>query len=145
MKKSLMMQGIVIVLFGALVLPVATMAEESRTVKGEIVKLTCPEKKELRKIYDCPVDQADPRLDGETDFILVAGDGARYYLPNVPHHLKAKNSGVAVTVTGKVHPQYQSVIVDKITEAEKIIWCRREVIWNENALYPVPVPDLCSL
>ncbi len=145
MKTPITSKLLFIALAAILILPAAAAAAgESATIHGKIVDRRCLSEDATGKIDACPIDKADPRNSGNNEYLLMTTDSVYYFLPNVPRSLKENVVNTPVVVTGKVYPEYQSLIVHKITEDGKLLWCKRDVILDTNVLYPVPVPDLCA-
>lgn len=144
MKTPILVKFILIGLLASLVLPIAVTAGESTTIRGKIVERKYLNEKVIEKTGDFPIDQADPRANGESDFVLETDDNTYFYLPNVPRTLKTTVGPSMVEVTGQVFPQYQSLVAEKIRENNKLLWCKREMIWNDNTIYPGAYPDLCG-
>lgn len=143
MKTAKILPLIALGLIALYFLPSVVVAGESITIKGKIVERTCLDEAAIKEIKNCPIDKTDPRINGENDYVLKSDDNTYYFLPNVPRDLKKSVGVETVVVSGKVFPQYQSLIVDKITEDDTLLWCRREMIYSDNTLYPVQIPGQC--
>ena len=126
MKAANRLKVILIGIALMLVVPILATAQEPMTIEGSILKL------ETAKDY---------HSDG---FVLVTADDTQWYLPNVPSSLKVRTLHESVIIEGQIDRQNNTIQVERITNNGKILWCQRGIIYDENAIYPAQIPDLCS-
>jgi hypothetical protein len=108
---SALLAGILI-----LMLPLAVSAA-METVTGKIEGLAC-----VTVGYSCPVDQADPMLALERDFVLVVEAGDFYLMPNLDRAVKARYVLRDVTVKGFLDKKYRSIDVEELIVDGKVVW-----------------------
>ena len=112
-----------VLLVAFLLVPFLVHAERFKqtTLEGKMNGLNCA----INGIL-CPIDQADPLVALETDFVLSLPDGTFYLLPNVDRAVKARVILEIVAVTGTVDTRYKSIQVDKLEAKRggklKLIW-----------------------
>lgn len=99
-----------------LMMPLAASAA-METVTGKIEGLTC-----VTGGYVCPIDQADPMLALERDFVLVVESGDFYLMPNLDRALKARYVLRDVTVKGFIDERYRSIDVEELIVNGKVVW-----------------------
>ena len=105
---SVMILTVIAVFF----LATPTLATE-RTLAGRIVGLNC--------IFDpdlCSVDNRDPHIALNTDFVLLLKNADHYLLANVPREVKIQLFGKEIEVTGDVSEQYRSITVETLKVRE---------------------------
>lgn len=91
--------------------PFITFAKESLT--GRIVGFTS-----LIHPVEAPVNNKDPRIKLENDFVLLMPSGEYYLLDNVSRNFKIRYFNKIIRVEGKVNYKYQSIEITKL-EVEK--------------------------
>jgi len=99
-----------------LMLPL-TASAAMETVTGKIQGLTC-----VTAGYICPIDQADPMVALERDFVLTVESGDFYLLPNLDRALKARYVLQEVTVKGFMDEKYRSMDVAELIVDGKVVW-----------------------
>ena len=114
-KKQTLVPAVLLVIF--LLIPLVVNAD---TIKGKLEGLTC-----LLKGYICPLDKADPMINLENDFVLVAADGKYFYLSNIGLGLKARHALEVVEATGKVNEKYMSMMVETLSVGGKVVWSKQ--------------------
>jgi hypothetical protein len=127
-------RGSILMLIMALmvILSFSVSAEQQKTLTGHMEGLNCILYGNL-----CPVDELDPRIDLETDFVLYLDSGEYYLLPNIPRSVKAKYIGKAIRVTGEVNIKYKAVTVDNLelkrAGGYRIVWSKWSQVdpWQE--------------
>ena len=80
-----------------------------RTLAGRIVGLNC--------IFDpdlCSVDNRDPHIALNVDFVLLPEKADHYLLTNVPRNVKIQFFGREIEVTGDVSEEYRSITVETL-------------------------------
>lgn len=128
--------GIVSVL---LLIGVAT-AEESTILNGIIEKGSA-----MGGASETPASRVKNETTNGNDYIFVANDKKTWAVSNVPAQVLEQYANASVDVYGKVDWQTRSIEVQRITNEGKLLWCQRDMIQNDNAIYPVAgVPDQCS-
>ena len=93
----------------------ASAAMETKT--GTIAGLTC-----ATVGYTCPIDQSDPMLALERDFVLVVESGDFYLMPNLDRGIKARHVLKEVTVKGLVNEKYRSIDVVELIIDGRTVW-----------------------
>ena len=88
--------------------------------------------------HKCPIDNLDPHLMLESDFVLLLNDGNYFLLPNISRVVKAKYVHSAIRVTGDVNSKYKSIDVDKLEVKEgnsfKTVWSKKMMMeeWEKR-------------
>ena len=67
-----------------------------------------------------PIDNLDPHLTLEPDFVLLLDNGNCYLLPNVGRIVKVKYVHKSVKITGDLNSKYMSIDADKFEKLPKI-------------------------
>jgi hypothetical protein len=115
MKFLLITKSLLIAL---LMLPVVASAG---SIEGKMNGLNCA----IGGVV-CPIDQADPLIALESDFVVQQPDGSFYIIPNIDRAVKARVVLEDVVVTGTVNPTYKSIKADKLEVKRggemKLVW-----------------------
>ncbi len=74
------------------------------TVEGRIQGLQCVLEAKL-----CPVDNQDPHIAAEKNFVVVTGPDSYYLIPNVDRAVLARHLMSKVRVTGETSSKYKSI------------------------------------
>jgi hypothetical protein len=93
-------------LVALLMLPVVASAD---VIEGKMNGLNCA----ISGVV-CPIDQADPLIALESDFVVQQPDGSFYIIPNIDRAVKARVVLEDVVVSGTVNPTYKSIQADKL-------------------------------
>jgi hypothetical protein len=80
-----------------------------RVLTGQLEGLNCIYVKDL-----CAVDNRDPHIALEVDFVLILKNGDHYLLTNVPREVKIQFFGKGIEVTGEVKEEYRAITVQKL-------------------------------
>ena len=104
--KSLFVAGIV------LMVPIISNAKEVLT--GKIVGFTS-----LIHPVEAPVNNKDPRIRLENDFVLLMPNGEYYLMDNVSRNFKIRYFHKKVRVKGRVNNEYRSITVSKFQVKKK--------------------------
>ena len=104
--KSLVVAGIVSM--------VPFIANAKEVLTGKIVGFTS-----LIHPVEAPVDNKDPRIKLENDFVLLMPNGEYYLLDNVSKKFKIRYFDKKVRVEGRVDNEYRSIKVSKLQVAKK--------------------------
>ena len=78
------------------------------TVEGKIQGLQCVLEAKL-----CPVDNQDPHIAAERNFVVVTGPDSYYLIPNVDRAVLARHLMSKVRVTGETSSKYKSIKADR--------------------------------
>jgi hypothetical protein len=78
-----------------------------RVLSGQLEGLNCIYAKDL-----CAVDNLDPHIALELDFVLLLKNGDHYLLTNVPREVKILFFGKEIEVTGEVKEEYRAIAVN---------------------------------
>jgi hypothetical protein len=70
----------------------------------------------------CAVDQNDPRVAAEKNFVVIQKDGTSYFITNVDASILAQNIFNEVRVTGDINNKYKSVAADRLEFFSKGAW-----------------------
>lgn len=108
-----------LVVLVALMVSALVANAEMVTVQGKITGYTC-----LTQGFVCPIDKADPMVNLEKDFVLVAASGEYYFLPNISVGLKARYALQVVSVTGELSPKYKSIMVKTMSVGGKEVYSK---------------------
>ena len=115
--------ALVFVMVLGLSAPLAVDAAQTKTFVGHMEGLNCVIHGHL-----CPVDNLDPHIALESDFVLFLATDEHYLLPNIPRVVKAKYVGKPIRVTGEVTEKYRSIRVDKLEVKKsgnyKTVWSK---------------------
>jgi hypothetical protein len=90
------------------------IATAKEMISGKIVGFTS-----LIHPVEAPVNNKDPRIKLENDFVLLLPNGEYYLLENVSRNFKIKYFKKAVRVEGKVNDEYRSITVSKLQVEKK--------------------------
>jgi hypothetical protein len=128
MKREMLTISILIIAL-AIVSTSSVNAGQKQTVEGHMEGLNC-----IIDSHVCPVDNLDPHIAFEPDFVLYQGGTNYYLLLDVPRVVKARHIGEKIRVTGEVKTKYKAIRVDAI-EVErsgkyKKVWSKSSQ-WNE--------------
>lgn len=93
----------------------ANAAMETKT--GTITGLAC-----ATVGYTCPIDEADPMIAMERDFVLLKDDGDWYIMPNLDRGVKARHALKKVQVKGFVDERYRSINVEELIVDGRVVW-----------------------
>ena len=113
----------------AFLAPLPVDGGQKQTVEGRMEGLDC-----IVEGHICPVDNLDPHIAYESDFVLHVGGTKYYLLLDVPRRVKAKYVKSKIRVTGDIKAKYNAIKVDKL-EVEKKgkfqeVWSRSSQ-WEE--------------
>lgn len=75
----------------------------------------------------CPVDNLDPHINLESDFVLQTGDGEYYFLPNLRRDTKVRYVLQEIQVSGVNHERYNSILVDEFRIKHNGKW---KIVWS---------------
>ena len=107
--NKIMRNTLILAIFMVFQLPLLVDAGQQQTVEGHMQGLLCVVEGDI-----CPVDDLDPHIAYEPDFVLHQG-GAKYYLLlGVPRAVKTRYIHSKIRVTGEVKAKYRSIIVEKL-------------------------------
>ena len=113
----------------AFLLPLSVDAGQKQTIEGHMEGLDC-----VVEGHTCPVDNLDPHIAYEPDFVLHQGGTKYYLLVGVPRVVKARYVKSKIRVTGDVKTKYNAIKVDKLEVEQagkfKKIWSRSSQ-WEE--------------
>jgi len=137
MKKNILVTFMVITVL-AFIAPVGAGA--AKTVEGWMQGFNC-----VVHGHKCPIDNLDPHLMLESDFVILVDDGNYWLMPNIARIVKAKYVQSAIRVTGDLNPKYNSIDVDKLEVKKngsfKTVWSkemvRREMESRQEEYYGV--------
>ena len=87
------------------------------TKEGTITGLAC-----ATVGYTCPIDQADPMVAVERDFVLLQDDGKWYIMPNLDRSVKARHVLNKAKVKGLVDETYRSIDVEELIVNGRVVW-----------------------
>ena len=109
--------------------PLTVNAGKQQTVEGHMEGLDC-----VVSGHVCPMDNLDPHIVYEPDFVLHQGGTKYYLLLDVPREVKARYVKSKIRVTGEVRAKYNAIKVDKL-EVERAgkfqkVWSRTSQ-WEE--------------
>jgi hypothetical protein len=85
------------------------MAQAAERIEGKMNGLQC-----AITGYVCPIDEKDPMIALESDFVVQQADGEYYIIPNIDRAIKAKYFLDEVAVVGDVNERYKSVTADEL-------------------------------
>jgi len=102
-----------------LLLPLSASAE-MKTITGTMTGFNC-----FIQGYTCPIDQKDPMVALEKDFVVVTPEGNHYFLTNIGLGLKARHALETVTVTGDFNEKYKTIKVDKFEVEGEVVWSQK--------------------
>ncbi len=102
-----------LLIFGGAFAAIAAMETKTGTMTG----LAC-----ATVGYTCPLDQADPMLALERDFVLLGKSGDFYLMPNLDRAVKARHALKEVTVKGFVDERYRSITVEELIVDGRTVW-----------------------
>ena len=78
-----------------------------------------------------PVDNKDPLIQREDNFVLLLENNVYYFMHNIPRSLKIKYYKNEVTVVGWIDKYYRSINVEKIKVIKngkyKTVWDSRRI------------------
>ena len=97
---------IIIMLVAAGILWATPVCAFEKTLSGRLEGLNCIYVADL-----CAIDNRDPHIALELDFVLLLEKGDHYLLVNVPREVKIQFFGKAIEVTGDVKEEYRAVTV----------------------------------
>jgi hypothetical protein len=92
-----------------IVLPSSLYATGKEVFEGQMEGLNC-----VVHGHTCPVDNLDPHIAYEPDFVLHLGSTKHYLLLNVPLVVKARHVGEPIRVTGEANTKYNAIKVEKL-------------------------------
>lgn len=119
-KKNIVLILVMVLLIAA---PLTVAAVQMQTFEGHMEGLNCIIHGQL-----CPVDNLDPHIALESDFVLYLANDNHFLLPNIPRVVKAKYVGKAIRVTGEVNAKYKTIKVDKLEVKRggsyKVVWSK---------------------
>jgi len=104
--KSLVVAGIVSM--------VPFIANAKEVLTGKLVGFTS-----FIHQIEAPVDNKDPRIKLENDFVLLMPNGEYYLLDNVSRNFKIRYFDKTVRVEGRVNNEYRSITVSKLQVDKK--------------------------
>jgi hypothetical protein len=78
------------------------------TVEGKIQGLQCVLGGKL-----CPVDNQDPHIAAEKNFVVVTGPGSYYLIPNLDRAVLARHLMSTVRISGEKSSKYKTIKADK--------------------------------
>ena len=78
------------------------------TVEGRIQGLQCVLQGKL-----CPVDNQDPHIAAEKNFVVVTGPGTYYLISNLDRAVLARHLMSKVRVSGETSSKYKSIKADR--------------------------------
>lgn len=112
----------VIILLGvASALSTSPVFAIERTITGHLEGLNCIYVEDL-----CAIDNRDPHIALELDFVLLLEKGDHYLLTNVPREVKIQFFGKDIEVTGDVQEEYRAITVEMLKVKEggryKKVW-----------------------
>jgi hypothetical protein len=61
----------------------------------------------------CPVDNQDPHIAAETNFVVVTGSDSYFLIPNVDRAILARHLMSKVRVSGETSSKYKSIKADR--------------------------------
>ena len=92
-----------------------------KTLTGQLEGLYCIYAEAL-----CAIDNRDPHIALELDFVLLLQNGDHYLLTNVPREVKIQFVGKEIEVTGIVQEEYRAITAKtlkvKVGGKYKITW-----------------------
>ncbi len=100
-----------------------SFAVNADTISGKIVGHSCAHSKK-----SCPIDNMDPHIALERDFVLVMPNGKYVFLTNVPRDVKVRHALEQVTITGQSSKRYNSIVVDEIKQNNTTLWSQEAAI-----------------
>jgi hypothetical protein len=78
------------------------------TIEGRIQGLQCVLQGKL-----CPVDNQDPHIAAEKNFVVVTGPDSYFLIPNVDRAILARHLMSKVRVSGETSSKYKSIKADR--------------------------------
>jgi hypothetical protein len=78
------------------------------TIEGRIQGLQCVLQGKL-----CPVDNQDPHIAAEKNFVVVTGSDSYFLIPNVDRAILARHLMSKVRVSGETSSKYKSIKADR--------------------------------
>jgi hypothetical protein len=100
--------SLILSLLVSAVLMLPLMAQAAERIEGKMNGLQC-----AITGYVCTIDERDPMIALESDFVVQQPDGEYYIIPNIDRALKAKYFLEEVAVVGDVNERYKSVTADE--------------------------------
>ncbi len=103
-----------------------------QTLNGHLEGLYCIYAEKL-----CAIDNLDPHIALELDFVLLMENDEHYLLINVPREVKIQYYGKNIEVTGDVREEYRAVMVNRLSikkgERYSEVWTSKEeaIDWRE--------------
>lgn len=122
MKRNIRI-GLLLTIALAITVPFQVDGAQQKTLEGHMEGLNCVFQGHL-----CPVDNLDPHIALEPDFVLYRENVEYYLLLNIPRVVKAKYVGKPIRVTGEVQVKYKAINVDKLEVKRsgkyKMVWSK---------------------
>ena len=77
----------------------------------------------------CPIDNRDPHIALENDFVLSIADGNYYFLPNIPRSIKTRYLNKPVRITGDLRGRSLVVTIIEAKRSGEFqeVWNREEI------------------
>jgi len=98
--------SVMIMLVAAGALSTTPVFAFERTLTGHMEGLNCIYVEDL-----CAIDNRDPHIALELDFVLLLKNDAHYLLTNVPREVKIQFFAKEIKVTGDVKEEYRAITV----------------------------------
>lgn len=123
MNISKRMIGVISTLLVLSVLCFGTVFAGAGTVEGRVQGLQCVLANKL-----CPVDNQDPHIAVEKNFVVVTGDNSYYLIPNLDRAVMARYLMSKVRVSGVKSAKYNAITADKFEVYKNGKWT---TIWTQ--------------
>jgi hypothetical protein len=109
----------------AVILSATPAVAIERTITGRLAGINCILVADL-----CAIDNRDPHIALELDFVLFLEKGDHYLLTNVPREVKIQFYGKNIEVTGDAKEEYRAITVEilKVKEGG-----RYKKVWTPQA------------
>ena len=92
-----------------------------RVLTGQLEGLNCIYVENL-----CAIDNRDPHIALELDFVLLLKNGDHYLMTNVPREVKIQFFGKEIEITGEIKEEYRAITVKilkvKVGGKYKVTW-----------------------
>lgn len=95
MNTNTIIKSFLYITAASLILAGTSFAKSMDTIEGTIQGANCVIHKTV-----CPLNASDPHIALENDFVLVAGNGEYFFIPNLSRSLKEKYLNQKVRITG---------------------------------------------
>lgn len=119
----------------SILLMLPLMVHAAERIEGKMNGLQC-----AITGYVCPIDEKDPMIALESDFVVQQPDGEYYIVPNIDRAVKAKYFLEQVAVIGDISERYKSITANELLVRQpdgsyKQVWSEERERQQREQLY----------